>query len=104
MNNKTPSFQSSNQEDFNSDTFDYKGWRERFIITILRIASVLGVALIAISFPTATFTDRSSVFQPLLSFTYDHHIASELYNSRIRPAFYGIYRRRKFDPCMGSMA
>lgn len=62
MNNNTPSIQSPSQEGFNSDTFDYKGWRERFIITILRIASVLGIALIAISFPTATFTDRVLFF------------------------------------------
>jgi GAF domain-containing protein len=61
MNNNS-SFQSSNQDGFSSDTFDYKGWRERFIITILRIASVLGVAVIAISFPTATFTDRVLFF------------------------------------------
>jgi len=62
MNNNTPSIQSPSQEGFNSDTFDYKNWRERFIITILRIASVLGIALIAISFPTATFTDRVLFF------------------------------------------
>ena len=59
MNNNTPSWQISNrQEDINSDPFDYKGWREQFISTILRIACVLGVALLAISFPTATSTDR----------------------------------------------
>jgi GAF domain-containing protein len=45
-------------EEFSSDTLDYKSWREHFILTILRIASVLGVALIAISFPTATVSDR----------------------------------------------
>jgi GAF domain-containing protein len=53
MNNKAPSLQNST-----SAAFDYKGWRENFIITILRIASVLGVALIALSFPTATTADR----------------------------------------------
>ena len=59
MNNKAPSLQTSNQEEgFSSGVFDYKGWREHFIITILRITAVLGVALIAISFPTATSTDR----------------------------------------------
>jgi GAF domain-containing protein len=51
MNNKTSSLQSA-------PAFDYRNWREYFIVTILRIASVLGVALIAISFPTATTTDR----------------------------------------------
>jgi GAF domain-containing protein len=58
MNNNTPSLQSSNSEDFSSDAFDYKGWRERFIVTVLRIASVLGIALLANSFSTATITDR----------------------------------------------
>jgi GAF domain-containing protein len=50
MNNK-PFLQPSN-------SFDYKGWREIFIVTILRITCVLGIALIAASFPTATITDR----------------------------------------------
>lgn len=39
-------------------SFDYKGWRETFINTILRIASILGIALIAFSFPTASPMDR----------------------------------------------
>jgi len=39
-------------------TFDLKDWRERFIRIILRIAAVLGVVLIGVSFPTASFTDR----------------------------------------------
>ena len=62
MNNITPSFESPNREDSNSNSFDYKGWRERFIVTILRIVCVLGVALIAISFPTATTADRILFF------------------------------------------
>jgi len=41
-----------------SGSFDYKGWRENFIVTILRIACVLGITIIAASFPTATTTDR----------------------------------------------
>jgi GAF domain-containing protein len=62
MNNKISSLEAFNQEDFSSSTFDYKGWRERFIVIILRIVSVLGVALIAISFPTATTADRVLFF------------------------------------------
>lgn len=62
MNKITPSFESPNREDSKSNSFDYKGWRERFIVTILRIVCVLGVALIAISFPTATTTDRILFF------------------------------------------
>jgi GAF domain-containing protein len=38
--------------------FDYKGWREYFIVTILRIACVLGITIIAVSFSTATNADR----------------------------------------------
>lgn len=41
-----------------SASFDYKGWRENFIITLLRIICVLGVPFIAVSFPTATNADR----------------------------------------------
>lgn len=58
MNNTKPSLPTSNQEYINLSTLNYRGWRERFIVTILRIACVLGIALIAISFPTATLTDR----------------------------------------------
>lgn len=39
-------------------SFDLKEWRERFIRIVLRIASVLGVVMIGVSFPTASFTDR----------------------------------------------
>jgi GAF domain-containing protein len=63
MNNETPSLQTSNQEDLiNSDASGNKGWREQFIVTILRIACMLGVILIATSFPTATTTDRVLFF------------------------------------------
>ena len=59
MNNNTPSWQTSGRrENLRSDTFDYKGWREQFTSTILRIACVLGFALMMISFPAATTIDR----------------------------------------------
>ncbi len=38
----------------NSAAFDYKGWREQFILSVLRIASVLGVALILTSYQSST--------------------------------------------------
>lgn len=38
--------------------FDLKEWRERFIRAVLRIASILGIVMIGVSFPTASFTDR----------------------------------------------
>jgi GAF domain-containing protein len=49
--NNSPSPQSLN-------FFDYKGWRVSFISTILRVTCVLGVAIILLSFSTATATDR----------------------------------------------
>jgi len=58
MNSQKSPLQNPNQEGLDLGTLDYRGWRERFIITILRIACVLGIALLAISFPTATTTDR----------------------------------------------
>ena len=38
--------------------FDLKEWREQFIRIVLRIASILGIVMIGVSFPTASFTDR----------------------------------------------
>lgn len=59
MNNNTPSRQTSVQRgNFSPDAFDYKGWREQFITTILRIACVLGAASMVVSFSTATNADR----------------------------------------------
>lgn len=59
MSNNTPTQRlTSHLESFNSDAFDQNVWREQFILTTLRIACVLGVALILVSFPTATETDR----------------------------------------------
>ncbi|MBI2333760.1 MAG: GAF domain-containing protein [Chloroflexi bacterium] len=53
-------------------TFDLKEWRESFIRIVLRIASVLGIVMIGVSFPTASFTDRIlffSLYLILLSIT-----------------------------------
>ncbi len=58
MNRKSPISQPANPDTTGSSAFDYKGWREQFITAVLRIACVLGAALMAISFPTATPTDR----------------------------------------------
>jgi GAF domain-containing protein len=42
-----------------SDTFfDLKEWRERFIRIVLRLAAMLGIVMIAVSFPTASTNDR----------------------------------------------
>lgn len=73
MNNTNPPRQSANRhENPNLDTFDYTGWREHFISTVLRIACVLSIALLAVSFRTATITDRVlfiSLFIILLAIT-----------------------------------
>ena len=57
INTPLPS-QPSRQNQPTSPAFDYQSWRERFIVNILRIACVLGIALIASSFSTASITDR----------------------------------------------
>lgn len=72
MNSKNPLVQSSAIDTNAPSTFDYRGWREQFITVVLRIACVLGAALIAISFPTATASDRilfSILYIILLSIT-----------------------------------
>lgn len=42
--------------------FDLKEWREQFIRLVLRLASILGIFLIAGTFPTASFTDKILFF------------------------------------------
>ncbi|MCB0119818.1 MAG: GAF domain-containing protein [Anaerolineales bacterium] len=52
--------------------FDLKEWRERFIRTVLRIASVLGVIMMGVSFPTSTLRDKilySVLYLILISIT-----------------------------------
>jgi len=58
MYSKNPRLQQPNQENDVSAAFNYKGWREQFILVILRIACVLGIGLMVTSFSTATTTDR----------------------------------------------
>ena len=41
-----------------SAAFNYKGWREQFILAIMRIACVLGIALIVLVFRDATPNER----------------------------------------------
>ncbi|HET7142628.1 MAG TPA: hypothetical protein VFI68_01305, partial [Anaerolineales bacterium] len=58
MNNNFPLPHSSTIEKTKSAAFDYKSWREGFLLNTLRIACLLGVGLISISYSTATVTDR----------------------------------------------
>lgn len=58
MNNNFFSLQSSTTKNQQSAAFDYKAWRESFLLITLRIACLLGVGLITISYSTATTTDR----------------------------------------------
>lgn len=55
---RSPASANPTPEQSALSSFDYKGWREYFILTVLRVACVAGVALIAISFPTASYSDR----------------------------------------------
>ncbi|NWF63792.1 MAG: GAF domain-containing protein [Chloroflexi bacterium] len=60
------------QNEVTIPTFDLIEWREQFIRIVLRIASILGVILIAASFATASLTDRIlfvSLYLILLSIT-----------------------------------
>lgn len=54
MNNTISSKQPSESGNFQPTAFNYIEWRGQFILIILRLACVLGIALIAISFPTLT--------------------------------------------------
>jgi GAF domain-containing protein len=56
MINKTPSSPDANMGV--AQGFDLNKWREGFILAILRIASVLGIVLIVVSFPTSTLQDK----------------------------------------------
>ncbi len=58
MNNNSPSSHSFPQENIQSAAFNYQGWREQFILTILRIACVLGIALIVLSYTSASAGER----------------------------------------------
>lgn len=54
MNSNSRSPRSFDQGNTYSAAFNYEGWREQFILTVLRIACVLGIALILASYRTAT--------------------------------------------------
>ncbi|MBI3150967.1 MAG: GAF domain-containing protein [Chloroflexi bacterium] len=54
MNSSNP----FNKSPFYAANFNYKDWRERFILAILRIICVLAIPMIVLSFPTASVRDR----------------------------------------------
>jgi len=58
MYSNNPRARQPDQVSIDSDTLNYKGWREQFILTILRISCVAGLALISFSYSTATANDR----------------------------------------------
>ena len=58
MFSTSPASQKPAQDSVASAAFNYKGWREKFILVILRISCVAGIALIASSYSTATLNDR----------------------------------------------
>lgn len=49
---------SSRSVDIKSDFFDYKSWRDEFILIVLRIACVLGAALMLFNWSTTPLNDR----------------------------------------------
>ncbi|MBC7878444.1 MAG: GAF domain-containing protein [Anaerolineales bacterium] len=60
MNSKPRVPKSFDQGNTYSAAFNYEGWREQFILTVLRIACVLGIALIVASYTAATSGERIS--------------------------------------------
>jgi len=58
MHSNNPLSQPSDPNNITSAPFSARGWREKFILAILRIACVAGIALIAFSYSTATVNDR----------------------------------------------
>ena len=54
MNNSFPVQALSDQEPQTAALINFKEWRERFVITLLRISTVVGIILIIIIFPTAS--------------------------------------------------
>ncbi len=58
MNSNTPLAKQTAGKNLVSVVYNYKQWREQFILIILRIACIAGILLIAFSFPTATAGDR----------------------------------------------
>ena len=68
MNNNPPPLQPGS---LIRDAFD-SGWREQFVSIILRIACVVGVGVLLLSFPSASNTDRivfSSIYLFLIAIT-----------------------------------
>ncbi len=55
MNSNFSSSQSSTPE---MATFNYKNWREGFILLVLRIACIFGIGLLLLNWPTTPFSDR----------------------------------------------
>lgn len=58
MNKFFSSAQSPLKESQKSAAFDYKAWRESFLLNTLRIACLLGIGLIVFSYKTATIADQ----------------------------------------------
>jgi GAF domain-containing protein len=61
MNSNSPSSRPLPQENAQSAAFNYQGWREQFILAILRIACVLGIALIILTFASPTTSEVERV-------------------------------------------
>jgi GAF domain-containing protein len=71
MNNRLFSSTGGNKRQ-TPTPFNLNEWRETFILTILRLACVLGVILIVITYPTSTFVDRALylvIYTSLLAIT-----------------------------------
>jgi GAF domain-containing protein len=68
MSNETPVVNSADKQTVSSAAFDYNAWRDNFILTILRIASILGIGLTVFSFIQSTMARDRIIFPILLAF------------------------------------
>lgn len=72
MDNKLFSSTGGNKPTTQQTPFNLNEWREAFILTILRLACVLGVILIVVTYPTSTLIDRVlyfTIYTALLAIT-----------------------------------
>ena len=63
----------TDRQAIDSKAFDYKGWRERFVTVVLRVATLLGLGMLIVSFSTGTARENmifTILFISLLAITF----------------------------------
>ena len=62
MFSKNPPLRRSDQDPIGSAAYNYKGWREQFVLAALRITCIAGMAFIAFLYSTGSITDHILFF------------------------------------------